>query len=120
MPKAKPVNKEIPQQVLEDKFMRELRRAFPDVDGRTLRGEANRLSKWPANQIQERLDYLYGERIIEIRNEDGEVEGVRRERGPLVQGDTLPTQGQGQGRGSGLRRNDLPSVQTDRPPKTLS
>lgn len=57
MPKAKPFHtKPRPPEVLEEIFMRDLERFFPETDGRKLRGLAKRLSRTDADKHRKMIE----------------------------------------------------------------
>ena len=78
---------------MEDRYMKDLDRLFPEEDGRRLRGIANRLSK--IDDVMEREEILVLEFGVEPRYERTPtgVALIRRERGKDVQGNPIPAQG---------------------------
>ena len=88
------------QQQLQDRYMQDLNRLFPEEDGRRLRGIANRLAK--AADIVEREEILVLEFGVEpryARTPAGSVEvremaSERGRRGQNLQRDSVPTQGE--------------------------
>lgn len=99
MPKAKPIpfRPKEPKE-LEEIYMRDLERAFPDKDGRTLRGLAKRLSK--AKDFIEQDDMLEAELGVPRRYERtpaGEIRAVekpRRRNRERVERNPVPAQGE--------------------------
>ena len=86
------------QEELEEIYMKDLRFLYPDMDGRKLRGIANRLSK--AKDILEREEMIVLEFGVEPRYERGpdgsikvrEMAHERRRRSEILQRNSVSAQ----------------------------
>ena len=94
------------EDVLEERYMKDLRLLYPKEDGRRLRGIAHRLSK--VKDIIEREELLVMEFGVEPRYERGpdgsikvrEMAHERRRRSEILQRNSVSAQGAGErGRG---------------------